>query len=92
MRRWDLRRVLLALVLVWAALLAAYVAANLDFGWVFRDDADHFRWPDLPLFRTTQETNAAGQPEVLYTVPTRQLTPSEISELRQTNAATGARP
>ena len=92
MRRWDVRRVLLAVVLVWAGLLAAYVAGNLDFGWVFGEGPHRFRWPDLPLFQTTQGTNAAGQPEVLYTVPTRQLTPKEISELRQTNATPDSPP
>lgn len=50
-------------------------------------------WPDLPFFTSWKETSPDGQQEVIYQVPSHQLTPQEIAQLKYTPpAATNAAP
>jgi hypothetical protein len=49
-------------------------------------------WPDLPFFSSWKETTADGKEEVIYQVPSRQLTKEEIARLRYIPPATNAPP
>jgi hypothetical protein len=49
-------------------------------------------WPELPFFSSWKTTTEDGQQEVIYRVPSRQLTPQEIAQLRYTPPATNATP
>ena len=50
-------------------------------------------WPELPFFTTWKSTTDDGQQEVIYQVPSRQLTKQEIAQLRYTPPpATNAAP
>jgi hypothetical protein len=40
-------------------------------------------WPRLPFFSVQHKTNADGQTETFYTVPTRQFTPAEIAQMKK---------
>jgi hypothetical protein len=47
--------------------------------------AARFHWPDLPYFFVEKAPAQDGGTETYYTVPTRQLTPGEVAQLRGTN-------
>ena len=71
-------------VVTW--LLVAHFS-RVDIGWLLpRGEAPapaHFQWPDLPGFSVTTQKPAEGQDkaETVFTVPTRQITPRELSQL-----------
>jgi hypothetical protein len=49
-------------------------------------------WPDLPHFASWKTTTPDGQAEIIYQVPTHQLTREEIAQLRYTPSATNGAP
>jgi hypothetical protein len=49
-------------------------------------------WPDLPFFSSWKTTTADGRQEVIYQVPSRQLTPREIALLKYRPPVTNAAP
>ncbi len=76
-------------------LLALFVFFNYvgktDVGWALPwTKPFHLHWPDLPIFAAWKTTTPDGQPETVYQVPTRQLTPTEIAQMRYTPSATNA--
>jgi hypothetical protein len=58
-----------------------------DMTWFLPREIREFHWPDLPPFFVRREEMHHGQ-ETIYTVPTRQITPQELAELK---AASGSK-
>ena len=63
--------------------LVFFVFAKTDVGWFLPpQEAKQFHWPNLPRFMTWEQSSPDGKaPEVIYTVPTRQLTSEELAQL-----------
>jgi hypothetical protein len=63
------------------------VFGRTDMNWALPRKVAHFSWPDLPRFLVWTQKAPDGQDEAVYTVPARQLTREEVSQLGPTNAA-----
>ncbi len=70
-----------------AYILAFYVFGKTDVtGFLPPRTIMRFHWPDLPYFFVSKEKSPDGQSEeTVYTVPSRQLTASELAQLEATN-------
>ena len=61
--------------------------SHLDVGWLLPQEPTatkpRFQWPDLPTFSVTSQNPKVGsrKAETLFTVPTRQITRRELSQL-----------
>lgn len=66
--------------------------AKVNVGWIMPDTQRMARnllasWPRMPFFAVTKRPAPNGHGEVIYyTVPTRQFTPRELTEMGVTNA------
>jgi hypothetical protein len=70
-----------------AYFLVFFVFAKTDVSWFLPPrDMVRFHWPDLPHFATWRENSPDGKAaEVIYTVPTRQISAAELAQLPATN-------
>jgi hypothetical protein len=85
--RWP-RMLGLAVTAFLFYLLVFVVFGRTDVSWLIsKNPAPHFYWPDLPHFFVSKETTPSGQEETIYSVPSRQLTAQELSQLGATNRA-----
>jgi hypothetical protein len=54
-----------------------------DVSWFLPREIREFHWPDLsPFFVRREETHQGRAKETIYTVPTRQITPQELAEVK----------
>jgi hypothetical protein len=70
-------------------LLVFKALAGIDVSWLMPPTDQIARaiidiWPRMPFFAVQRESSPEGK-EIYYTVPTRQLTPSEMTQLGLTN-------
>ena len=78
--------------------LVFVVFGNLDVSWLMPDTRRIARtmievWPQMPFFETQKQPTPDGKgEEIIYTVPTRQITPQELARMGVTNAATHPAP
>lgn len=68
------------------------VFGRTDVGWMLPKVVRHIQWPDLPRFFYSTQKTPDGRDEAIYTVPSRQLTPQELTQLTATNGGTAAVP
>jgi hypothetical protein len=66
-----------------AAYLVVFVGlGKTDMSWFLPPSTrPYFHWPDLPRFLAWRQTSGNAQ-EIIYTVPTRQITPQELAEIQ----------
>jgi hypothetical protein len=73
--------------------LVFVVFGKLDMSWIMPNTDEIARtfisvWPRMPFFTVQKEPSPDGKGQVIYyTVPTRQLTPTEIARMGMTNGA-----
>jgi hypothetical protein len=90
---WLVRVLGMAVIALLGYVLLFGVLGKADINWALPwKKLVRAHWPDLPFFSSWKETTADGKQEVIYQVPSRQLTPQEIALLRYTPPATNAPP
>ncbi len=93
MSYWLLRFAGIGLVALLGYFLLFDVLGKYDINWALPwKQMARAPWPDLPFFTAWKTSTPDGQQEVIYQVPSRQLTPQEIARLRYTPPATNAAP
>jgi hypothetical protein len=86
-RLWGLIRTGLVLYF-----LVFVVFGKLDVSWLMPDTRRIAQnlietWPEMPFFEVQKQPTADGKgEEIIYTVPTRQITPQELARMGLTNA------
>jgi hypothetical protein len=90
---WLVRTIGISCVALLGYILLFGVLGRYDINWALPwKKLVRMHWPDMPFFSSWKTTTADGQQEVIYQVPSHQLTKQEIALLRYTPPATNAAP